>query len=187
MPWVNWGLIVLNILIYVLTSVSPDGSHGPLALYHGQPVRDVLALDPQNPALWQYFTYQFLHENWLHVLGNMLFLYIFGNNINDRMGHLGYIGFYLAGGVMAGVGYVAFDRLRSSAPAGPLPPSRAPTSCFCPDPTSPSFFSGCIRSRFPVSGSFCSISCRTSSAKNWAGQNPSPTWPTSPEPSLGWC
>lgn len=109
MPWVNWGLIALNILIYVLTRVSQDGSHGPLALYHGQPVRDVFALDPQNPVLWQYFTYQFLHENWLHVLGNMLFLYIFGNNINDRMGHLGYLGFYLAGGVMAGVGHATFD------------------------------------------------------------------------------
>ncbi len=59
--------------------------------------------------LWQYFTYQFLHENWLHILGNMVFLYIFGNNINDRMGHLGYLAFYLAGGVMAGVGHVLFS------------------------------------------------------------------------------
>ncbi|MGD0541726.1 MAG: rhomboid family intramembrane serine protease [Tepidisphaeraceae bacterium] len=108
-PWTNWGLIAFNILIFILTSFSPDGAHGPLALHHGQPVRDLLALDPQNPALWQYFTYQFLHENWLHVLGNMLFLYIFGNNINDRMGNFGYLGFYLAGGVMAGVGHAMFD------------------------------------------------------------------------------
>jgi membrane associated rhomboid family serine protease len=106
----NWGLIAANILVYILTSVSSDpNSHGPLALYHGQPVRQLLALDPQNPHLWQYFTYQFLHENWLHVLGNMLFLYIFGNNINDRMGNLGYLGFYLAGGVIAGIGYAALD------------------------------------------------------------------------------
>jgi membrane associated rhomboid family serine protease len=106
----NWGLIAANILIYILTSVSSDpNSHGPLAIYHGQPVRELLALDPQNPHLWQYFTYQFLHENWLHVLGNMLFLYIFGNNINDRMGHLGYLGFYLAGGVISGIGYAALD------------------------------------------------------------------------------
>ncbi|MGD0389886.1 MAG: rhomboid family intramembrane serine protease [Tepidisphaeraceae bacterium] len=109
-PWMNWGLIALNLGIFMVTSIS--GEHdagGPLALYHGQAVRDLLALDPQNPALWQYFTYQFMHESWLHVLGNMLFLYIFGNNINDRMGHLGYLGFYLAGGVMAGIGYAAFD------------------------------------------------------------------------------
>jgi len=106
----NWALIALNIGVFMLTSVSPDGSsHGPLAIYHGQAVKDSFALDPQNPHLWQYFTYQFLHENWMHVLGNMLFLYIFGNNINDRLGHLGYLGFYLAGGVVAGIGYAAFD------------------------------------------------------------------------------
>lgn len=109
-PWVNYALIVLNIGIYMLTSISTDQtSHGPLAFYHGQAVRDIFALNPQNPALWQYFTYQFMHEGWLHVLGNMLFLYIFGNNINDRMGHLGYLAFYLSGGVMAGIGYAALD------------------------------------------------------------------------------
>ena len=85
------------------TSSSSDGNvHGPLAY-----VKDSWALNPQDPAVWQYFTYQFLHENWLHILGNMLFLYIFGNNINDRMGHLGYLAFYLAGGVMAGIGHAA--------------------------------------------------------------------------------
>ena len=106
----NWGLIAANILVYILTSTSSDpNSHGPLAFYHGRAVRELLALDPQNPSLWQYFTYQFLHESWLHVLGNMLFLYIFGNNINDRMGNLGYLGFYLAGGVVAGIGYAALD------------------------------------------------------------------------------
>jgi membrane associated rhomboid family serine protease len=108
-PWANWGLIAANILVFILTSYTSEASHGPLALHHGQPVRDIFALNPQSPALWQYFTYQFLHENWMHVLGNMLFLYIFGNNINDRMGNLGYLGFYLAGGVIAGVGHAMFD------------------------------------------------------------------------------
>ncbi len=108
-PWANWGLIAANIIIFILTSYTSEASHGPLALHHGQPVRDIFALNPQSPALWQYFTYQFLHENWLHVLGNMLFLYIFGNNINDRMGNFGYLGFYLAGGVIAGVGHAMFD------------------------------------------------------------------------------
>jgi membrane associated rhomboid family serine protease len=109
-PWVNWALIAINIGIYMLTSVSADGAaQGPFAVYHGQAVRDFFALNPQNPQLYQYFTYQFLHESWLHVLGNMLFLYIFGNNINDRLGHLGYLAFYLAGGVAAGIGYAALD------------------------------------------------------------------------------
>jgi membrane associated rhomboid family serine protease len=109
-PWMNWGLIAFNILIYILTSSSASGNiHGPLATYHGQPIKQLLALDPQDPALWQYFTYPFLHENWLHVLGNMLFLYIFGNNINDRMGQMGYLAFYLAGGVFAGIGHAVFE------------------------------------------------------------------------------
>jgi membrane associated rhomboid family serine protease len=110
-PWMNWSLIGLNIAIYIATAVSSDPRiHGPLAFIHGRPIREVAALNPQDPALWQYFTYQFLHENWLHVLGNMLFLYIFGNNINDRMGQLGYLMFYLAGGVFAGIGHVAFEQ-----------------------------------------------------------------------------
>ena len=100
-----------NVAMFLATALSADGSlHGPSALYHGQPVKDLLALNPQDPHLWQYLTYPFLHENWLHILGNMLFLYIFGNNINDRMGHLGYLAFYLAGGIVAGMGHAAFDQ-----------------------------------------------------------------------------
>jgi membrane associated rhomboid family serine protease len=67
-------------------------------------------LQPADPRLWQYITYAFLHANLLHIVGNMLFLYIFGNNINDRMGNLGYLAFYLSGAVVAGIGYVIFDR-----------------------------------------------------------------------------
>ena len=52
-----------------------------------------------------FFAYGFLHGGLLHLLGNMLFLYIFGNNVNDKMGHIGYLAFYLAGGVFAAVGY----------------------------------------------------------------------------------
>jgi membrane associated rhomboid family serine protease len=111
-PWMNWSLIAANVAMFILTSSSSDGStHGPLALWHGVPTKQAWALDPADPAIWQYFTYQFLHENWLHILGNMLFLYIFGNNIHDRMGHVGYLAFYLAGGVFAGIGHSAFDQM----------------------------------------------------------------------------
>lgn len=46
-------------------------------------------------------TCTFLHGGWLHFLGNMWFLWIFGDNVEDRLGHLGYLGFYLACGVVA--------------------------------------------------------------------------------------
>ena len=48
-------------------------------------------------------TSMFMHASWLHILGNMLFLAIFGNNVEDAFGRLGYLGFYLAGGLAATV------------------------------------------------------------------------------------
>ncbi|HEX6868756.1 MAG TPA: rhomboid family intramembrane serine protease, partial [Candidatus Limnocylindrales bacterium] len=54
-------------------------------------------------------TSQFLHGGWLHLLGNILFLWIFGNNIEDRLGRLAFLGFYLAGGIVAGLAQVAID------------------------------------------------------------------------------
>ena len=54
-------------------------------------------------------TSQFLHGGWLHLLGNMLYLWIFGNNVEDRFGRLGFLGFYLLGGALAGLTQVAID------------------------------------------------------------------------------
>ena len=54
-------------------------------------------------------TSQFLHGGWLHVLGNLLFLWIFGNNIEDRFGKVGFLLFYLAGGVVAALTQVVTD------------------------------------------------------------------------------
>ncbi len=54
-------------------------------------------------------TSQFLHGSLLHIAGNMLFLWIFGNNIEDRFGRLAFVGFYLVGGIVAGLTQVAID------------------------------------------------------------------------------
>ncbi len=54
-------------------------------------------------------TSQFLHGGWLHILSNMLFLWIFGNNIEDRLGPIRFLSFYLAGGVVAGLAQVAIS------------------------------------------------------------------------------
>ncbi len=54
-------------------------------------------------------TYQFLHGGWLHILGNMLFLWIFGNNIEDRLGRVGFLLFYLSAGAVAGLAQVMID------------------------------------------------------------------------------
>jgi hypothetical protein len=50
-----------------------------------------------------------MHANVMHLVGNMLFLYIFGNNVNDKMGHAGYLAFYLAGSVFAGIAFVLME------------------------------------------------------------------------------
>jgi membrane associated rhomboid family serine protease len=60
-------------------------------------------------------TSQFLHGGWLHLLGNMLYLWIFGNNVEDRLGRARFVLFYLAGGVLAGLAQVAVE------PSSPLP------------------------------------------------------------------
>ena len=58
-------------------------------------------------AVFAVFTSMFLHGGWLHLLGNVLYLWIFGNNIEDRLGRLAFLGFYLLGGIAAAVTQVA--------------------------------------------------------------------------------
>lgn len=97
LPLANWILIGLNVLIFGLTDVVGGGV--------GQFMKAWFTLDAGRPVLYQYVTYQFLHGDVLHLAGNMLFLWIFGNAVCDRMGSLAYALFYLAGGVSAGVGF----------------------------------------------------------------------------------
>ena len=63
-------------------------------------------LSPETATL---VTSQFLHGGWLHLLGNLLYLWIFGNNIEDRFGRLPFLAFYLAGGAVAGLAQVVID------------------------------------------------------------------------------
>jgi len=93
-PWMNWLLIALNVGAFVAQGMIQS------------PLEQKLYLRPTHLQLYQYFSYAFLHANLMHLLGNMVFLYVFGNNVNDKLGNLGYLAFYLAGGVMAGVGHV---------------------------------------------------------------------------------
>jgi len=62
-------------------------------------------LTPAYPHLWQFISYAFLHGGFLHIFGNMFFLYLFGNNVNDRLGHVGYLCLYLAGAVFSAIGH----------------------------------------------------------------------------------
>ena len=65
--------------------------------------------------VWTLVASMFLHAGWMHLLGNMLYLYIFGNSVEGRLGHAGYLVFYLLAGVGAALVEVYFDR-ESSVP-----------------------------------------------------------------------
>ncbi|MCJ7543530.1 MAG: rhomboid family intramembrane serine protease [Phycisphaerae bacterium] len=97
-PWVNYLLVAINVAAFVV-------SYRWMLSTGATPVTHLL-LDPDNPRLYQFFTSIFLHGSIMHIVGNMVFLWVFGNAVNDRLGHAGYLAFYLGGGVLAGVGYI---------------------------------------------------------------------------------
>ena len=104
-PYANYVLILLNIVIFILSiqpAIDPRTRERVLTL---RVWAEQLKLIPIHPHLWQFITYAFLHASLMHIVGNMYFLYLFGNNVNDKLGHFGYICFYLAGGIFAGIGH----------------------------------------------------------------------------------
>ena len=99
-PFVTWALILANVLVWVLYQL-PDleGSVRELA-YQPCEVVDTCTRTGEDWPLTA-VTSMFMHGGWDHLLGNMLFLWIFGNNIEDALGHVRYLLFYLAGGFAA--------------------------------------------------------------------------------------
>jgi membrane associated rhomboid family serine protease len=123
LPWVTWGLIAVNVVVFLYqVSLGADAqafmfaySVVPVALTHGTPQTSLpgvpahLPFHTPGPVYLTLITAMFLHAGWLHIGGNMLFLYIFGDNVEDRMGHIPYLLFYLFCGVVAGIAQVAVD------------------------------------------------------------------------------
>jgi membrane associated rhomboid family serine protease len=103
-PYVTHGLIVMNIAVFLLTM---PWAGGQVWLW------DRLALYPvavtHGAWLWGLATHMFLHAGIMHIVGNMLFLWVFGDNLEDQMGRAGFLAFYLACGLMAAAGQVAID------------------------------------------------------------------------------
>jgi membrane associated rhomboid family serine protease len=96
-PIVNWSIIIASILVF-LWQTSGGESYFVFSLFnYGLVPARILS----GSGLHTFFTSIFLHGGWSHLLGNMLFLAIFGDNIEDCCGHLRYLAFYLASGVVA--------------------------------------------------------------------------------------
>jgi membrane associated rhomboid family serine protease len=121
-PSITWGLIILNGIIFIYEISIPKDILGMIfylfglvperysyprwAFIHGLPFDDYLS----------FLTNMFLHGGWLHIIGNMWFLHLFGSTVEDRMGHGKFLIFYLLSGVAASALYFMVD-IHSTVPA----------------------------------------------------------------------
>jgi membrane associated rhomboid family serine protease len=122
-PIVNIALIVANMLVFfymVYASATVPNSENAIMMAYGTvPARLDLWLAGRataDAALLPLLTSIFLHSGLMHLAGNMLFLWVFGDNVEDNFGHLGYLVFYLVCGVGSGLVHVLFN-LHSRIPA----------------------------------------------------------------------
>ena len=131
-PIVNYTMIIICVLVFFVQLASPNQGtemvwqYGMVPARITQPDTVSIQIAPQKdaprfplgnqpptktvhfyvPALLTLITCTFLHGGWMHLIGNMLFLFIFGDNVEDEFGHLGYLMFYLFSGVLAGLSHL---------------------------------------------------------------------------------
>ena len=103
-PYVNLLLIATNFLVFLWEMLV--ASNAQISTFLVVPAR--LLADPAG-QFYTVFTAMFMHASWLHILGNMLYLWIFGDNIEDRVGHGRYLIFYLVCGIIATFAQVLAD------------------------------------------------------------------------------
>ncbi len=118
-PVVNVSLIAANLAVWVLYELPHLGS----AVYHASfyPCAVDNACRAPEPWAISWLTSMFMHGSWDHILGNMLFLAIFGKNVEDAFGHLRYLAFYIAGGFVATMTQTAVTLLFGTAAAARVP------------------------------------------------------------------
>lgn len=113
-PVMNWLLILTSALVFFYELSLGARALDRFIFAWGVLPRDVLAAlaHPNTPLAFHAFetliTSQFIHAGWAHILGNMLFLWIFGDNIEDILGSIGYLLFYLSAGIVAALAQVFF-------------------------------------------------------------------------------
>jgi len=122
-PWVNVAIIALNVIVFLYQLVDPNFTNGystvPAEITQGIDIVGVRQLvlpdgttatidegPGPNPIWLTLLTSMFMHGGWLHIGGNMLFLFIFGDNIEKAYGHIKYLVFYLVCGLIAGLAHV---------------------------------------------------------------------------------
>ncbi|MBX9771191.1 MAG: rhomboid family intramembrane serine protease [Candidatus Obscuribacterales bacterium] len=107
-PIVSWALIVINVIVFLNEVTMPEASLNSFLAVWGT-VPEQVTHSPSAQTYLTLFTSMFLHGGWSHLLGNMWFLHIFGDNVEDRMGHFKYLLFYIICGIAASLAQVYSD------------------------------------------------------------------------------
>jgi len=107
-PHVNRLILVANIIIFTVYWLSSQNIFWSSQFANEMEQRFVMIPEQiiHGQQLYTLFTSMFMHAGWLHLLGNMLFLYVFGDNIEDAFGHVGYLVFYIISGLVAALAYI---------------------------------------------------------------------------------
>ncbi len=111
-PYVNITLIILNALVFLyMLTLSQTSLERFVFTFGVVPVEIQRGQD-----LYTLITSQFVHGGWLHIFGNMIFLWVFGDNIEAVLGHWLYLAFFIGAGILAGLAHVLFN-LNSAIPS----------------------------------------------------------------------
>jgi membrane associated rhomboid family serine protease len=111
-PVVTVSVIVICVAVFLWEESRGDATDSAILLLGLTPNAFTHSAEAQGfgPPVWTTLvTCMFLHAGWMHIIGNMLYLWIFGNNIEDAMGHGKFTLFYFACGILAGFTMVAID------------------------------------------------------------------------------
>ncbi|MFK7934747.1 MAG: rhomboid family intramembrane serine protease [Saprospiraceae bacterium] len=104
-PYFAYSFIALNVLIFIFQASLPTGQLNSFIFEYGSiPVETV-----QGQDLFTLFTSMFLHGGWMHLIGNMLFLWVFADNIEATVGSISFVIFYLVGGLAAHAAHIYFN------------------------------------------------------------------------------
>jgi membrane associated rhomboid family serine protease len=118
-PFVNAALIAANFAVWLFYELP----HLNASIFHASFYACTVDNACRGPEPWgiSWLTAMFMHGSWSHILGNMLFLAIFGKNVEDAFGHVRYLVFYIAGGFVATMTQAAVTLLFGTAAAGRVP------------------------------------------------------------------
>lgn len=112
-PVINYLLIAINVLVFVFfqemgsdEAVIASFSTVPREIITGKDLTTGMLGPTPVPVYFTLFTSMFMHGGWAHLLGNMLYLWIFGDNLENKMGHTRYLVFYLLCGLVASLAHV---------------------------------------------------------------------------------